>query len=163
MVGLLAKRAKDRDIPGVDALDPDQSVLVYADADRAHSYRSKFGFHISEAIELDPNNAMYYCARGSALVRDHQYEKAIADCTQSLKLNPFRVHPYMSRGMAYTRLGKYKLALQDLNEAIRRLPNYGEAYFERAMVNDLIGNKPQSKRDLKKAYKYGYQSPEAMR
>ncbi|MCA9803723.1 MAG: hypothetical protein KC777_17250 [Cyanobacteria bacterium HKST-UBA02] len=48
---MLAKRAKDRDIPGVDALDPDQSVLVYPDADRAQRYRSKYGLLAAGALQ----------------------------------------------------------------------------------------------------------------
>lgn len=42
----------------------------------------------SKAIELDPENAVYYCNRAAAFTMLNDYSGAIEDCKAAISLNP---------------------------------------------------------------------------
>ena len=52
----------------------------------------------SNAIVMNPNNAIYYANRAAAYSHMDLHEKAIADCLESIRINP-------SYSKAYGRLG----------------------------------------------------------
>lgn len=58
----------------------------------------------SEAIEADPNNAIYYGNRAAAYSQLNQHEQAVYDAKKALQVNP-------DYSKAYSRLGYLILAL----------------------------------------------------
>lgn len=52
----------------------------------------------TRALELDPENAVYYCNRAAAFTMAGEYEGAVEDCKAALSLNP-------KYAKAYSRLG----------------------------------------------------------
>jgi tetratricopeptide (TPR) repeat protein len=116
----------------------------------------------NSATLLYKHDPRYFCARGAAQASQHNYQKAIVDCTQSIAIAPQRVHPYLTRGLSYARLGRYHLALRDLSQAIKKYPKYGDAYYQRSLVHRKLGMRTRAKKDMQAAKKYGYGDPAAM-
>lgn len=52
----------------------------------------------TRAIELDPENAVYYSNRAAAFTMQEDFDSAIEDCKAAVSLNP-------SYAKAYSRLG----------------------------------------------------------
>lgn len=59
-------------------------------ADAAKSY--------TKAIELDPENAVYYCNRAAAFTMQEDFSSAVEDCLAAISLNP-------KYAKAFSRLG----------------------------------------------------------
>ena len=85
----------------------------------------------SEAIELNPNNADYYCSRGHGYGWKGDYERAIAEYNKAIKLNPNNADYYCSRGTSYCNKGDYERAIADDTKAIELNPNNAGYYHER--------------------------------
>ncbi|MGA2258561.1 MAG: tetratricopeptide repeat protein [Thermoguttaceae bacterium] len=63
-----------------------------------------------------------------------EYDKAIADLTESIRLDPKNADWYNNRGPFYEKRGEYDKAIADFTEAIRQDPNYAIAYINRGTV-----------------------------
>ena len=68
-------------------------------------------------IELDPNNADAYAARGAAKGWLKDYKGAIADCDKAIAINPDCATAYHTQAVAKQKLGDNEGALADLHEA----------------------------------------------
>ncbi|MBD2770708.1 tetratricopeptide repeat protein, partial [Iningainema sp. BLCCT55] len=81
-----------------------------------------------QAVELNPNYAINYFARG--IVRNDLGDKkgAIEDYNQALRLNPNYDQAYGNRGNARRDLGNKKGAIEDYNQVLRLNPNDALAY-----------------------------------
>ena len=73
----------------------------------------------SEAIKLDPSNAIAFFNRGNAYDQSGDYDKAIADYSEAIKLEPNDADAYNNRGQAYDNKGEFDLAIADYTAAIR--------------------------------------------
>eukprot|EP00297_Palpitomonas_bilix_P012233 CAMPEP_0113884122 /NCGR_PEP_ID=MMETSP0780_2-20120614/10040_1 /TAXON_ID=652834 /ORGANISM="Palpitomonas bilix" /LENGTH=319 /DNA_ID=CAMNT_0000871623 /DNA_START=160 /DNA_END=1119 /DNA_ORIENTATION=- /assembly_acc=CAM_ASM_000599 len=67
----------------------------------------------TEAIELNPSSAIYYCNRAAAYLRLRQPNEAVADCREGLKRDPTYVKGYNRLGSALCEIGKYQEAIDD--------------------------------------------------
>jgi tetratricopeptide (TPR) repeat protein len=81
---------------------------------------------------LNPKGSSYVGDRGIAYFRQGEFEKAIADLTQSIALGPALADPYTYRGHAYALLGEHERALSDLSRAIALEPKNARPYASRA-------------------------------
>jgi len=89
--------------------------------------------NFSEAIRLDPNNAIAYNNRGIAHQKQGNYPLAMQDYEQALRLDPNYATAYNNLGSIYQDQGCYNLAIQNYNEALRLDPNYATAYSNRGI------------------------------
>ena len=64
----------------------------------------------NQAIEIDKNNAVYYCNRAAAQSKLSDFVASIEDCKNALKIDP-------SYGKAWGRLGLALLSNNQLEEA----------------------------------------------
>ena len=55
-----------------------------------------------------------------------EFDKAIADYTESIRLNPQRAETYWGRGHAYAEKGEFDKAIADFTESIRLDPRHAE-------------------------------------
>lgn len=98
-------------------------------------YRKDFGGAIklhSEAIELNPYNALAYYGRAYAYDELKNYPQAIADCTKAVQFDsPCLVDAYNNRGEAYRKSGNYHAAIADYNKALELNSAYVKAYNNR--------------------------------
>ena len=117
----------------------------------------------SEAIELNPNNALAYYGRAYAYDDLKDYQKAIEDCTKAVQFDsPRLVDAYNNRGEAYRKSGIYAKAIEDYNKAIELNSNYFRAYSNRGIAYRSLGNYDKAFADYNKAielnpnYEYVY-------
>ena len=81
----------------------------------------------SEAIRLDPKDAMAFVGRGGVLSSKGDYDRAITDYTEAVRLNPKSSMAYFARARSYLFAGSAAKALADLNLVSAHLPK--DAYL----------------------------------
>jgi tetratricopeptide (TPR) repeat protein len=94
----------------------------------------------TQAIELDPNFALAYCARGESLVELKDYPQAKINYTTALKISPALA--IANRGLAQVcyQLGEYPAALVACDRAIQRDSENFDLYHCRALINKKLGD-----------------------
>ncbi len=88
----------------------------------------------TEAIELDPDNAMAYNNRGLVYYNLGDLEQAIRDYTKAIELDSKFALAYSNRGFAYYHSGDLEQAISDFNKAIELDPGDAEAYNNRGFA-----------------------------
>ncbi|EEB07750.1 serine/threonine protein phosphatase [Schizosaccharomyces japonicus yFS275] len=77
----------------------------------------------TKAIELDPENAIFYSNRSFAYLKLEDYGFAIEDATKAIEKNPKYPKGYYRRAVAHMALYQPKEALKDFKNAVRYAPN----------------------------------------
>jgi len=113
----------------------------------------------SRAIQIDPEFAAAYKARGIARRRLHQPENALQDFDQAIHLDPEDAESYFQRAGLYVTLHKLEAAMEDFDKAIAKKPDYALAYAARSGAKSQVGDKAGSVADLAKAQSLGYSIP----
>ncbi|MBW4555263.1 MAG: tetratricopeptide repeat protein [Trichormus sp. ATA11-4-KO1] len=88
----------------------------------------------TQAIELDPQNALAYNKRGNAFYQLGNYQQAQADSSKAISLNPQNANAYYDRGFSLYELGKYKEAIADYTKAIELNAKNAYAYYGRGLA-----------------------------
>ncbi|WP_310481312.1 tetratricopeptide repeat protein [Chamaesiphon sp. VAR_48_metabat_403] len=94
----------------------------------------------TQAITLDPNCVLAYCARGDSFLKLKDYQKAKADYTSALKLSPALSIADGGIAQVYYELGEYETALVACNRAILREPENLEFLHSRALINKQLSD-----------------------
>jgi tetratricopeptide (TPR) repeat protein len=94
----------------------------------------------TEAIRLDPGNALAFNNRGSARNQKGDLDGAIADCNEALRLDPQLALALINRGTARMYKGDLDGAIADCNEAIRLDPKNALAYGNRGLPRRRKGD-----------------------
>ena len=94
----------------------------------------------TQAIALDPNCVLAYCARGSSLLKLKNYHQAKADYMTALKLSPALAIADGGMAQVYYELGEYSAALVASNRAILREPENLDFFHCRALINKQLGD-----------------------
>jgi tetratricopeptide (TPR) repeat protein len=89
----------------------------------------------SDAIRLDPENALAYYYRGGILFGRNEFDRAFADFSKSIRLDPHSGRAFFARATIYTRRKDFDLAIADLSEAIRLEPENSFYLNNRAFVH----------------------------
>jgi len=105
----------------------------------------------TEAIKIDPNNAVAYNYRGTLRSDLGEKQGAIQDYNQAIKINPNYSEAYNNRGNAKSALGDKQGAIQDYNQAIQIDPNSDLAYYNRGNAKDDLGEKQGAIQDYNQA------------
>jgi len=79
--------------------------------------------HYDKAIELFPDKAVPYDARGSAYYLLSEYEKALSDYNQAIEADENYATAYYNRGRLLLQSENYDAALKDLQRAITLSPD----------------------------------------
>lgn len=69
--------------------------------------------YYTDALELNPSNAIYYSNRSLAYLRTECYGYALADATKALEIDKNYIKGYYRRATSNMALGKFKAALKD--------------------------------------------------
>lgn len=77
----------------------------------------------SKAMDLDPNNAIYYCNRAASRVRQGLFLEAVSDCKKSLELDRNYVNAYNWLGLAHAMTNQPAKALRYYRKALRIEPD----------------------------------------
>ncbi len=138
---------------------------------------------LSEAIRLEPANAMLYLNRGVARAemidfissintterisidsdmamrttpkRTYNYNEAIADLTRAAELAPEVAYIYYNRGNLYALSGDMPAAYEDYTRALALAPELADAYFNRGLVQLYMKDTQKGMMDLSKAGELG--------
>jgi tetratricopeptide (TPR) repeat protein len=86
--------------------------------------------YFTEAIKLEPDNALYYNDRGICYDWLKEHEKAIVDHSKAIELEPDNARYYNSRGICYNWHKEYEKAIADHSKAIELEPDNAEYYDE---------------------------------
>ncbi|XP_072272454.1 small glutamine-rich tetratricopeptide repeat-containing protein beta [Pyxicephalus adspersus] len=114
-----------------DELTPAESPSVSpADIEKAEQLKDEGNNHMkeqnyeaavecySQAVELDPNNAVYYCNRAAAHSQLGHHEDAITDCEKAISIDEKYSKAYGRMGRALAALNRYKEAISSYQKAL---------------------------------------------
>jgi tetratricopeptide (TPR) repeat protein len=87
--------------------------------------------NFSEAIRLDPKNAIAFFNRGVAYAKKDDFDRAITDYNEAIQLDPKNPRAFFSRGFAYAKKGDLDRAIADYSEVIRLDPKNAIAFANR--------------------------------
>jgi len=90
------------------------------------------------AINMDPNNQIFYANRGMALLKMERFGAAEQDCTFALQLDPKYTKALLRRATARLRLKKWKMALEDFNNVLEEEPNNKQAVTEIKNIQKMM-------------------------
>lgn len=114
----------------------------------------------THAIELDPQYAEAYNARGESYRIRGWYEqsvedidRAMADFNRAIELNPQYAEAFVNRGLIYQQQKKYGQAIDEFNYAIKLKPDLDYAYLFRGDVYYKLGQYDQAIADYTEVIK----------
>jgi tetratricopeptide (TPR) repeat protein len=95
----------------------------------------------TQAIELDPNFVLAYCARGESSLKLKNYLQSATDYKIALNLSPALSVADGGLARVYYEIGDYPTALVACNRAIQRDSENLDFYHCRALINKKIGDR----------------------
>lgn len=107
----------------------DEAIALYQEGNLEGSLES-----LNRAIELSPEWAQSYYARGRVYDVLGEYESAIEDYSNTIELDPEGPFPYYYRAILYNRLNEYDLAIEDLNTYLEFRPDDIDGLVSRALA-----------------------------
>ncbi len=108
----------------------------------------------SQAIEIDPNNALIYANRGQALGSIGNYTSAIEDATKAIAIDNKFTPAYINRGFAYAKLGEFEKAIQDFDAAQKLESDNVAIYINRGGAYADWGKPREAIKDLDQALQF---------
>ena len=121
----------------IHVLEKAQDAELYAWRARSHTKlkENETGFaYANKAVELDPENAHAYLARGNAWFNKGQFHKAIEDYSRSVEISPGQSGAFCNRGNSWLRLGNWDKAISDFDHAVELDPSNLLAYRLRSLA-----------------------------
>lgn len=76
----------------------------------------------TQAIALDPSNAVYYGNRAAAYASAEKHDDAVADAKRAVEINPNYAKGYSRLGASMYAMGRWEEAVQAYEQAIRIEP-----------------------------------------
>jgi tetratricopeptide (TPR) repeat protein len=117
----------------------------------------------SEAIKLNPKDALAYDNRGTAWRDEGDLHRALADYSEAIRLDPHDAPAYNNRGNIWRESGDNKRAVGDYTEAIRLDPKFALAYSNRALAWSAIGDSDHAIADCTEAIQLDPDNPAGYR
>ncbi len=105
----------------------------------------------TQALRIDPHNAIAYDQRGLAKFYTSDTHGALADYGHALALDPHNAFVYLQRGLARGRLGDLSGMAADESQALRLLPSLAAAYYYRGIARANLHDTAQAGADLQRA------------
>ena len=110
----------------------------------------------SQAIALNPSDALSYLSRGIALSSMGNNQQAVEDFNAALGLNPNDAAAYHNRGIAFAALGDYAQAIADYDAALAINPNDAMVYHNKGIAYKQAGDYQQFIEAFKIAAQLGF-------
>lgn len=89
---------------------------------RVENFSAAVEFY-SKAIQLNPQNAVYYCNRAAAYSKLGNYAGAVQDCERAIGIDPNYSKAYGRMGLALASLNKYSEAVSYYKKALELDPD----------------------------------------
>nr|XP_006228527.2 serine/threonine-protein phosphatase 5 isoform X1 [Rattus norvegicus] len=107
---------------------------------KAKDYENAIKFY-SQAIELNPSNAIYYGNRSLAYLRTECYGYALGDATRAIELDKKYIKGYYRRAASNMALGKFRAALRDYETVVKVKPNDKDAKMKYQECSKIVKQK----------------------
>jgi tetratricopeptide (TPR) repeat protein len=107
-------------------------------------------------------SAAAFYNRGAAYAAKGDFDRSIADLSESIRLDPMRAFRFQERAEVFLKKGNYPAALNDINEAIRQDSTRAFRFHTRALIHQAAGNLAQAIADFDQAIRID-QPPRAFR
>ncbi len=105
----------------------------------------------TESLEIDPESAVAFAARGRAHCLAGSMQHGLADYTEALERDPQDAETRVERAMLYIELEAWEIAESDLTGALRLAPNQPRLYVERARTRYAQQKLEDAQKDLQVA------------
>lgn len=105
----------------------------------------------TEAIELNPDNALAWHNRGWAYIEQKKYKEALTDFNKATAINPDSEFPYFGRGWVYNLQKQYEAAVKEYDKVIRLNPRYAVAWNNRGAAKSWQNKMAEALEDYDKA------------
>ncbi|XP_055514502.1 small glutamine-rich tetratricopeptide repeat-containing protein alpha-like [Leucoraja erinacea] len=99
---------------------------------KVENYQSAVEYY-TQAIDLNPNNAVYFCNRAAAYSKLGNYTGAVEDCEKAITFDPCYSKAYGRMGLALASLNKYNEAVNFYKKALELDPD-NESYKANLIV-----------------------------
>nr|XP_040135973.1 serine/threonine-protein phosphatase 5 isoform X2 [Ictidomys tridecemlineatus] len=107
---------------------------------KAKDYENAIKFY-SQAIELNPSNAIYYGNRSLAYLRTECYGYALGDATRAIEIDKKYIKGYYRRAASNMALGKFRAALRDYETVVKVKPHDKDAKMKYQECNKIVKQK----------------------
>ena len=105
----------------------------------------------TQAIDLEPDNALAYYNRGLAFYHLRNHSAALADFNKTIELKPEVAVTYKKRGLILLYLEDYTGAIADFEQATKLTPDDPQAYLGKGFATVLEGNLEEAIADFARA------------
>lgn len=105
----------------------------------------------TEAIELNPENALAWHNRGWAYIEQKKYQQAMADFDKTAELDPNSEWSYLGRAWIYNEQKKFEAAIKEYDTAINLNPKYAIAWNNRGAAKSWLNKMNEAIADYDKA------------
>ena len=105
----------------------------------------------TEAIELNPENALAWHNRGWAYIEQKKYQQAMADFDKTTELDPNSEWSYLGRAWIYNEQKKFEAAIKEYDTAINLNPKYAIARNKRGAAKSWLNKMNEAIADYYKA------------
>ena len=119
----------------------------YRDEDKHKQAEKAF----SEAIELNPDNALAWHNRGWTYVEQKKYQQALNDFNKASALKPNWELPYFGRGWVFNQRKEYAAAVKEYDRVIELNPKYAVAWNNRGAAKSWLNQMHEAIADYDKA------------
>ncbi|GIY22287.1 hypothetical protein CDAR_374931 [Caerostris darwini] len=127
-----------------DAGDAKKKAEELKEKANEHFKRQEFDKAIemyTEAINENPDVAVYYGNRSFAYLKTECFGYALNDASKAIELDGSYVKGYYRRAAAYMSLGKFKQALKDFNAVMTARPNDKDAKTKYVECSKIVKRK----------------------
>jgi tetratricopeptide (TPR) repeat protein len=105
----------------------------------------------TKAIGAGEKTEIVYLSRGAALLKEKEYDKAIADFGKVIELNDQNQRVYYYRGIAHMLNKNIEKSIPDFDKAIDLNPDNSAAFFARGTAYAELGNDDDAAKNIKTA------------
>lgn len=116
---------------------------------------------LSRRLTVTPTAENYHL-RGVALLAHEQYDRAIADFSESLRRQPRNPGALNNRGQAHYLKKDYRAAVSDFTASLKQDPKSAIAFNNRALAHIALEDYAAAKQDLQAALQIVPEYPEAL-
>ncbi|XP_016835211.1 serine/threonine-protein phosphatase 5 isoform X1 [Cricetulus griseus] len=106
----------------------------------AKDYENAIKYY-SQAIDLNPNNAIYYGNRSLAYLRTECYGYALGDATRAIELDKKYIKGYYRRAASNMALGKFRASLSLPDQVVKVKPNDKDAKMKYQECSKIVKQK----------------------
>jgi tetratricopeptide (TPR) repeat protein len=114
----------------------------------ARSRYSQADTEFSKAIEIDPDYAQAYKARGYLWSLQKDEDKVIRDYDEAIRIVPTDAYSYLNRGLAWLRKEELDKALADLDRSLQLQPESALALKFRGYLRSTRGERDRAIEDF---------------